>query len=63
LTIGRQFYNDPSDLVIYFGPQNNDILSVTSLDAFRADVDIMGWAKFQGIAAKVVREWGGGNHP
>jgi len=62
LTIGRQFYNDPSDLVIYFGPQNNDILSITSLDAFRADADIMGWAKFQGIAGKVI-ELGNGEPP
>jgi len=52
MTIGQQFYNDPSDLVIYFGPQNNDVLSVTSLSAFRADTDLLGVAKFQGIAGK-----------
>jgi len=53
LTVGRQFYGDSNDLVIYFGPQNDDILSVTSLDAFRADADIMGWAKFMGIVGKI----------
>jgi len=53
LTAGRQFYGDSNDLVIYFGPQNDDILSVTSLDAFRADADILGVAKFQGIAGKI----------
>src|SRR5438477_11878510 len=50
LTFGRQFYGDPNDLVIYFGPQNDDILSVTAVDIFRADADLGGWAKFQGIA-------------
>ena len=52
LTFGRQFYGDPSSLVIYFGPQNNDILSVTALDTFRADADLMGWGRFVGIAGK-----------
>jgi len=53
LTMGRQFYGDPNDLLIYFGPQNDEFLSVTALDVFRADADLMGWAKFQGIAGKV----------
>jgi hypothetical protein len=53
LTIGRQFYGDPNDLNIYFGPNNDDVLSIASLDVFRADSDIMGWAKFQGIAGKI----------
>jgi len=53
LTAGRQFYGDSNDLVIYFGPQNDSVLSITSLDAFRADADIMGVAKFQGIAGKL----------
>src|SRR4051812_37461818 len=26
LTIGRQFYNNPNDLNIYFGPQNDELL-------------------------------------
>jgi len=53
LTVGRQFYGDANDLVIYFGPQNDSVLSITSLDAFRADADIMGFAKFQGIVGKL----------
>ncbi len=54
LTMGRQFYGDSEDPNIYFGVQPDDILSVTALDAFRADADIMGWAKFEGIAGKTV---------
>ncbi len=53
LTMGRQFYGDSNDPNIYFGPNNDDILSVNALDIFRTDADIMGWAKFQGIAGKV----------
>jgi hypothetical protein len=52
LTIGRQFYGDPNDLVIYFGPNNDDVLSVNALDTFRADADLGGWAKAQGLAGK-----------
>lgn len=54
LTIGRQFYGRSDDLVIYYGANNDDVLSVNSVDVFRADSDIMGWAKFQGIAGKIV---------
>lgn len=54
LTIGQQFYGDPSDLVIYYGPQNNDTLTVTSLSAFRADADLMGWGKFHGLVGKIL---------
>src|SRR5882724_7246236 len=39
LTIGRQFYGDSSDLLIYFGVQPDDLLSVTALDTFRVDAD------------------------
>lgn len=53
LTMGRQYYGKSDDLVIYFGANNDDILSVQSLDAFRADADIMGVAKVQGIAGKI----------
>jgi hypothetical protein len=52
LTVGRQFYGDPNDLNIYFGSNNDDVLSVQSIDLFRADADLMGWAKFEGIAGK-----------
>jgi hypothetical protein len=54
LTMGRQFYGDSNDLVIYFGPQPDDLLSVTAVDVFRADADLFGgWAKFEGIAGKI----------
>jgi len=53
MTVGRQYYGDPNDLNVYFGPQNDDVLSVTSLDAFRADADVKGWVRFQGVAGKI----------
>jgi len=53
LTGGKQFYGDPQDLNIYYGPQNDSILSVTSADLFRVDASIAnGFVKFQGIAGK-----------
>src|SRR5882672_9211957 len=54
LTMGRQFYGDSGDLNIYFGVKPDDLLTVTALDTFRADADLAGWAKFQGIAGKTV---------
>ena len=54
-TIGRQFYGNSDDPVLYFGANNDDILSVNAVDVFRADADIMGgWAKFQGLAGKML---------
>lgn len=53
-TIGRQFVGDSDDLNIYFGPQNDDLLSVTALDAFRADAVVsesLG-LRFMGVAGK-----------
>ncbi len=41
LTIGKMFYGNSNDVNIYFGPQDDDLLSVTSVDLFRADADIM----------------------
>lgn len=63
LTIGRQFYNDASDLVFYAGPQGDEILSVTSLDAFRADADILGVVKFHGLVSKLNDRDSGGTFP
>src|ERR1019366_7854135 len=54
LTMGRQFYGDGGDLNIYFGVQPDDLLNVTALDVFRADADLFGVAKFQGIAGKTL---------
>jgi hypothetical protein len=53
LTMGTQFYGDPDSFGIYFGPNNDDILSINTVDVFRADADLMGWAKFEGIAGKI----------
>jgi hypothetical protein len=36
-TIGRQFYGEPGDLIVYYGPRNNYGQRVDSLDAFRFD--------------------------
>ncbi len=36
-TIGRQYYGNPGDAVIYYGPTDNYGLAVTALDAFRFD--------------------------
>jgi hypothetical protein len=36
-TLGRQFYGDPGDMVIYYGPRNDYGLTVTALDAARFD--------------------------
>lgn len=52
LTMGRQFYGNPTDLVIYFGPNPDDLLSVNALDIFRADASVKDWAKVTGIAGK-----------
>ena len=37
LTAGRQFYGEPGDLIVYFGPRDNYGQTVSALDAFRAD--------------------------
>ncbi len=59
LTIGRQFYGDPNDLIIYFGPNNDDILSINSFDAFRADIGVNdNWAKIHAVYGKTT-ELGG----
>lgn len=53
LTMGRQFYGDSNDLNIYFGPQGDELLSVTSVDLFRADaMALNGWLRLTGIAGK-----------
>ncbi|MEK7234165.1 MAG: hypothetical protein AAB268_10145 [Elusimicrobiota bacterium] len=37
MTMGRQFYGEPGDPIIYFGPRGNYGLTVTAIDMFRAD--------------------------
>lgn len=50
-TLGRQYYGEPGDLIIYFGPRNTYGLWANSIDAFRLD-----WANdtlgVTGLAAK-----------
>ncbi len=53
LTMGRQFYGNPNDLVIYFGPTNDEVLSVTAVDLFRADMGLKDFGKLQLIAGKI----------
>lgn len=36
-TIGRQFYGEPGDLIVYYGPRDNYGLVTNALDAFRFD--------------------------
>jgi hypothetical protein len=54
MTLGRQFYGDPREFLMYFGTQPDDLLSVTAVDAVRADADFNGWVRFQGLAGKLV---------
>jgi len=37
LTIGRQFYGEEGDLIVYYGPRDNFGLRLDALDIFRAD--------------------------
>lgn len=52
LTMGRQYYNNPNDLVIQYNPNNDDILSIGALDAFRADASLGDWGKLVTIFGK-----------
>lgn len=37
MTVGRQFYGEPGDLVVYYGPRDNYGLAVDAIDAARFD--------------------------
>lgn len=54
LTLGRQFYGDPGDAVIYFGPSDKAWygLPVASLDAARVDWLPAEWLAVTGLVAK-----------
>lgn len=54
LTLGRQFYGDPGDPVIYFGPSEKAWygMPVTSIDAARVDWLPWEWLGVTGLAAK-----------
>ncbi len=52
-TFGRQFYGQPGDLVVYYGPKQNLYgLPVTAIDAVRADAKLGDTLSFTGIAGK-----------
>lgn len=53
-TLGRQFYGDPGDLVVYFGPRNDYGLTVTALDGGRFDWN----GEKVGVTALVAKEAG-----
>jgi hypothetical protein len=53
LTVGRQFYGHDNDLVIYYGVNDDDILSVSSLDLFRADANLGSVAHLTAIGGKI----------
>lgn len=52
LAMGRQYFGNEDDLIVYFGPKNDDALSITALDLFRADGSIKDWAKVTLIGGK-----------
>jgi len=53
-TVGRQYYGDAGDLVIFYGPQDNYGLFVTAIDAARFDVS-NDWVNFSGLAGKTAQ--------
>lgn len=52
-TLGRQYYGEAGDLIIYYGPKNNYGLVVTNIDAARVDA-ANDWIGFSGLAGKTV---------
>lgn len=52
-TIGRQFYGDAGDLIIYFGPRDNYGLTSDPLDAVRVEA-ANDWMAFSGLAGTYV---------
>ncbi len=52
-TFGRQFYGQPGDLVVYYGPKQNLYgLPITAIDAVRADAKVGDMLSITGIAGK-----------
>jgi len=48
-TLGRQYYGNPGDLIIYYGPTDTYGLFVTAIDAMRVDTS-NDWMNFTGMA-------------
>ncbi|MDO8733710.1 MAG: alginate export family protein [Elusimicrobiota bacterium] len=53
LTIGRQFAGEKGDLIMYFGPTDDNSFSINALDAFKAESDITDYAKAEFLFGKV----------
>ncbi|MFH1726709.1 MAG: hypothetical protein ABII00_19035 [Elusimicrobiota bacterium] len=53
MTLGRQFYGEPGDHIIYWGPRDDYGLTTTAIDAFVADVG-NDFVTFSGIAGKMI---------
>ncbi len=54
VTVGRQYYGEPGDLVIYFGPKDTHGLFVTSIDALRVESS-NDWFNFSGLFGTTAR--------
>lgn len=52
-TIGRQYYGDPGDFVIHYGPKGGYGMYVSAIDAFRVDNE-NDWVKWSGLAGQTV---------
>ena len=51
VTIGRQYYGEPSDFAIHYGPKGSYGMYVTAIDAFRVDNE-NDWVKWSGLAGE-----------
>ncbi|MFA6317655.1 MAG: hypothetical protein WC943_09560 [Elusimicrobiota bacterium] len=53
-TVGRQYFGEAGDVIIYFGPRNVYGQPVNALDAVRADIYGLPYVNITGIAGKAV---------
>lgn len=52
-TIGRQFYGEPGDFVLYVGPTDRYGLSSMAFDAARVDIHSLPYVNIIGVAGKI----------
>lgn len=52
-TVGRQWYGDQGDLILYYGTKDNYGLTTQAIDAFRAEMS-NDWMAFSGLAGTVI---------
>ncbi|MBI4386399.1 MAG: alginate export family protein [Elusimicrobia bacterium] len=52
VTVGRQFFGNAGDPIVYFGPKDNYGLAVQALDAFRLDCG-HDWGNVTGVVGKI----------